>query len=82
MHPLGKIGILALILIGMLYSSAAPALEIWRFDQMADDDQIAYVSALTKSVENAMTPGQLPRVKRFFQKKQPVKSSPVWVNSR
>jgi hypothetical protein len=71
MNTVGRTGILTLIVAGMLYSSVAPALEIWRFDQMADNDQIAYVSALEESVKNAMPAAQLPRVKRFFQKKQP-----------
>jgi hypothetical protein len=71
MNTIGKTGILTLLAAGMLYSSVAPALEIWRFDQMADDDQIAYVSALEESVKSAMPAAQLPRLKRFFQKKQP-----------
>jgi hypothetical protein len=70
-NPIGRKGILTLLVAGMLYSSVAPALAIWRFDQMADEDQIAYVGALEESVKNAMTASQLPRVKRFFQKKQP-----------
>ena len=33
MNPLGRIGILRLIVAGMLYSSVAPALEIWTHGQ-------------------------------------------------
>jgi hypothetical protein len=46
------------------------AREIWRFDELASDDQIEYVNLLIDSVEAAIQPEQLAQVKRFFASKQ------------
>jgi hypothetical protein len=46
-------------------------MEIWFFDRMQGDDEIAYVTALTQAVEAAAKGDQVARVKRFFKEKQP-----------
>lgn len=55
----------------LLLTRAAQAMEIWRFDKLAGDDQITYVDRLAQSVEDATKGKQLARVKKFFMLKQP-----------
>src|ERR1700690_825421 len=71
MTRISKLLVAAMLSATMLFSSAAQAMEIWRFDLMSGDDQIEYITQLTDSVENASYGRQLALVKRFFLAKQP-----------
>jgi hypothetical protein len=46
-------------------------MEIWFFDRMQGDDEIAYVNELMQAVEAAAKCDQVVRVQRFFKEKQP-----------
>ena len=49
-------------------------MEIWFFDTMQGDDEVAYVSQLMNNVEAAAKGDQLSRVQRFFKEKPPGES--------
>jgi hypothetical protein len=46
-------------------------MEIWFFDRMQGDDEIAYVNQLMQAVDAAAKGDQVARVQRFFKEKQP-----------
>ena len=43
------------LVAALLFSSAAQALEIWKFDKMADYDQASYVGLLVQGAEKVLT---------------------------
>lgn len=55
---------------GELNSGNVP-MEIWFFDRMAEDDEIAYVNELMQAVYAAAKGDQVERAHRFFMNKQP-----------
>lgn len=66
-----KAALAVLLSASLVLAQVAQALEIHVFDKIAPDDQIDYVGDLVDSVERSVPASELPRVKRFFQNKQP-----------
>ncbi|MGA8088126.1 MAG: hypothetical protein WCA10_12525 [Terracidiphilus sp.] len=52
-------------------STGQAPMEIWFFDRMQGDDEIAYVNELMQAVDAAAKGDQVARVQRFFKDKQP-----------
>ena len=52
-------------------STGQVPMEVWFFDRMSDDDQIAYVTELMDTVYAAAKGDQVERAHRFFKDKQP-----------
>jgi hypothetical protein len=52
-------------------TSANVPMEIWFFDRMAEDDEIAYVNELMQAVYAAAKGDDVARAHRFFMNKQP-----------